>query len=170
MTAAKLALLLVCLASPGLAAALGGEHAPVAVPSISFTDDSGKPVTLDRFKGKVVVLDYWATWCEPCRAEFPALDQLQERLGPAGVEVVPVSIDRGGRAAVDPFYATLKIAHLAKYLDPKADSVAALHLRGVPTALILDRDGREVARLEGVAAWNGPEMDALFSRLLKGGG
>lgn len=164
-----LVLLFCLLASPCRAAALGGEHAPLAVPAIGFTDQNGKPVSLGDFKGKVVVLDYWATWCAPCRAEFPALDRLQERLGAEGLEVVAVSVDRGGRPLVDQFYGELKIAHLAEYLDPKSESVRPLGLRGVPTALILDREGREVGRFEGVAAWDGPEMGAMFSRLLKGG-
>jgi len=139
------------------------------VPSLSFTAQDGQQVGLNAFKGKVVVLDYWATWCAPCRVEFPRLDRLQERLGDKGLAVVAVSLDRGGRVAVDRFYDEMHVAHLAKFVDPTSASARALGLRGLPTTLVIDRQGREVARIEGMAAWDGPEIGKILEALLAGG-
>jgi thiol-disulfide isomerase/thioredoxin len=162
-------LLVVLAGQPVLAADLRLEPTPKAVPALAFTDQDGHPLGLEPFKGKVVVLDYWATWCAPCKVEFPELDRLQGRLADKGLVVVAVSLDRGGRPAVDHFYDELHVAHLAKYLDPSSASATALGLRGMPTTLVIDRQGREVARIEGTAAWNGPEIGKILEGLLSGG-
>jgi len=140
--------------------------APKPVPAFSFTDQDGKSLTLADFKGKLVVLDVWATWCAPCRAEFPRLDRLQAELGGANLAVVALSVDLGGRKQVDRFYDEIKIKSLAEYLDPAGESAKILGLRGLPTTLILDRQGREVARIEGEAAWDGPDVKALLQTLM----
>lgn len=155
------------LSAPARAASLPSLHAPQPLPApLAFSDADGKTVDIDTFRGKVVVLDYWATWCAPCKAEFPALDRLQGRFAGQGLQVVPVSIDRGGRAAVDRFYGETKIANLPEYLDPTSTNAGPLGLRGVPTTLILDRQGREVARVEGSVAWDSPEASRFFEQLL----
>jgi thiol-disulfide isomerase/thioredoxin len=162
-------LLTVFAVVPVWAADLTLDPHPRVLPALTFTDADGHPLGLDRFKGKVVVLDYWATWCAPCREEFPRLDRLQGRLADKGLAVVAVSLDRGGRPLVDRFYDEIHVEHLAKYLDPHSASALALGLRGVPTTLIIDRQGREVARIEGPAAWDGPEIGKVLDGLLAGG-
>jgi len=139
---------------------------PKPVPALSFTDKDGKALSLADFHGKLVVLDVWATWCAPCRKEFPRLDKLQAAFGDRDLAVVAVSVDLGGKAQVEKFYQEIKVSHLAEYLDPSGESTKTLGLRGLPTTLILDRDGREVARVEGEAAWDGPEVKALLQRLM----
>ncbi len=115
---------------------------------LRFTDRDGKTVALQDFLGKVVVvLDIWATWCAPCRAEFPRLDHLQQALAAQGLEVVPLSVDLGGRTPVDRFYQEVKVSALGAYFDPSGDSAKALGLRGLPTTLILDRQGLEIGRV-----------------------
>ena len=143
--------------------------APKPVPAFTFTDQDGKALSLADFKGKVVVLDVWATWCSPCRAEFPRLDRLQAALGDKGLAVVPVSVDLGGRKPVDKFYDDIGVKALSKYLDPGNESAKALGLRGLPTTLIIDREGREIARIEGEAPWDSSETLARFETMLAGG-
>ena len=142
--------------------------APKPVPAFTFTDQDGKTLSLADFKGKVVVLDVWATWCTPCRAEFPRFDRLQAALGEKGLAVVPVSVDLGGRKPVDKFYDDLGVKALSKYLDPSNESAKALGLRGLPTTLIIDREGREIARIEGEAPWDSSETIARFEAMLAG--
>lgn len=161
-------LLTIFVCRPGLADDLR-LVSPKTVPTLAFTDQDGHPLGLEPFKGKVVVLDYWATWCAPCRIEFPHLDKLQGRLADKGLVVIAVSLDRGGKPVVDRFYDEMHVANLAKYLDPSSASASALGLRGLPTTLVIDRQGREVARIEGVAAWDGPDVGKILDGLLAGG-
>lgn len=135
--------------------------APKPAPAIGITDAAGKPTTLADFAGRVVLLNYWATWCAPCVEEMPALERLADRLG-GNAAVLAVSVDRQGNALVEPFVRKLGLARLPIYLDPKGESMRALGVRGLPTTILFDREGREVGRLEGAAAWDSPEALALI--------
>ena len=137
-----------------------------APPAIVFQDEKGANVDLSAFRGNVVLLNFWATWCQPCRNEMPSFDRLQARLGSRGLVVVPVSIDLRGMPAVDDFYRELKIEHLPKYVDDTRESAKALGLMGIPATLALDRQGREVFRFEGPLDWNGPAVTARLDKLL----
>src|SRR5262249_34528033 len=114
--------------------------------------------TLADFKGKVVLLNIWATWCGPCRKEMPALDRLQAALAGPDFEVVALSIDRGGMDAVRKFFADIGIRNLAMYLDSSGQALRTLSALGLPTTLLIDREGREIGRLIGPAEWDSPEM------------
>lgn len=160
-----LLLLALLAARPGLAADESTAD-PKPVPAITFQDHDGHTLGLDAFKGKVVLLDFWATWCPPCRAEFPDLDAIQGNLGDKGLAVVAVSLDRGGMAAVDRFYTEHHVAHMGRFHDADGGSVRALGVNGMPTAILIDRQGREVARFEGAVAWTDPAIVALVQRLL----
>jgi thiol-disulfide isomerase/thioredoxin len=141
-----------------------GEAA--AEPFIAFADAQGRSIGLDAFKGKVVILDFWATWCAPCRVEFPALDRLQARFESKGLTIVAVSVNREGETAVDAFYKQLNIVNLAKYTGDLNQIARTFRLRGLPTTLVIDRDGNEVSRIDGSADWESEEIDALLTRLL----
>jgi thiol-disulfide isomerase/thioredoxin len=139
---------------------------PRPIPAIRFTDADGQAQSLRDFRGRVVLLDIWATWCGPCRKEMPALDRLDGKLGGADFVVLPVSLDRTGLAAVAPFYRALGIERLGVYLDPLGRGTSALAIPGVPTTFLIDREGRLAARKMGGAQWDGPPMIALIRRFL----
>ena len=137
------------------------------LPEIHFSNAAGRELTLADFRGKIVLLNIWATWCMPCRKEMPALDRLQAQLGGNDFQVLPLSIDRNGVTAVKRFYGELGVQKLAIYLDPAVAAPRALGAAGVPATVLIERDGRESARKMGAAGWDSPEMIALFRRRIE---
>jgi len=148
---------------------VGWASAPATVPDIRFQDAYGKPHTLSNFRGKVVLLNVWATWCAPCRKEMPALDRLQQKLGGTEFEVIALSIDSGGAAAVRQFYDEMGIRSLAVYVNPSMEASGKLRTVGIPTTLLLDREGRERWRKTGPAEWDSPEIIVSLRAKLRGG-
>ncbi len=139
-------------------------EAPKPMPDLSFLDGEGRRVDLSEFKDKLVLLNLWATWCAPCVKEMPALDRLQAQLGGPGFQVVALSVDRGGRDQVAPFYQKIGVTSLGLYLDPASASMQALSLRGLPTTLLVDPEGRELGRIEGPVEWDSPEIVAFLRK------
>jgi thiol-disulfide isomerase/thioredoxin len=123
-------------------------------PKSAFLDERGAMVNLDRFRGKVVVLNLWATWCTPCVAEMPMLDRLQQQLKDVDVVVVALSLDRGGPNAVRAFYQEHGIEHLGVYVDPSMRAQSDFKVIGLPTTILIDREGRERGRVVGPAEWD----------------
>jgi thiol-disulfide isomerase/thioredoxin len=158
-------------ASPGAGpqTSVGWASAPQLVPEIRFQDADGKPFALSDFRGKVVLLNVWATWCAPCRKEMPALDRLQQKLGGGDFEVIALSIDSGGPAAVRRFYDEIGIRALAVYVDPTMNANIELLALGIPTTLLLDREGRERWRKTGPVEWDSPEIVESLRAKLRGG-
>ena len=136
------------------------------VPAVRFMDASGRVMTLEDFRGRVVVLNIWATWCTPCVAEMPMLDRLQQQLGEEDAIVVALSIDRGGQEAVQEFYQRTGVTHLKVFVDPTMRAQSDLGLLGLPTTLIIDRDGRERGRLVGPAEWDDAAAVDLVRRAM----
>jgi len=128
---------------------------PRDLPPLRFQDGGERPVGLEDFRGRVVLLNLWATWCAPCIDEMPALERLQAALGGDAFTVVALSIDRQGRRLVEPFVQRLNLSRLPVYLDPSGASARALGVPGLPTTVLIDRDGRELGRIAGVAPWDG---------------
>lgn len=137
---------------------------PREVPEIRFVDAEGRNLTLADFRGKIILLNVWATWCVPCRREMPALDRLQAQLGGEDFTVLALSIDRAGVPAIKRFYEELGLQHLGIYVDTSGAGSRALGAPGLPTTLLIDRAGREVARKIGPAEWGDPEIVALIRR------
>lgn len=117
------------------------------------------------FSGKGLIVNFWATWCAPCVAEMPALDKTQAALGSQGLAVLALSSDRAGKSQVEAFYKRNGIHNLPILLDPRGAAARAFGARGLPTSVLVDRRGQEVARLEGEAEWDHPEWLAKVKEL-----
>lgn len=139
---------------------------PKPVPPVDFVDGEGKPRTLADFKGKVVLLNVWATWCGPCREEMPTLDRLQAQLGGSDFQVLALSVDHAGAQVVRDFYAEIGIQHLELYIDENAQANSRLTAFGLPVTLLLDRQGRELGRKLGAAAWDSPEVIEYLQKVI----
>lgn len=140
-------------------------HTPRELPTISFQNEAGKTVSLADFRGRVVLLNIWATWCPPCREEMPSLDRLNAKRGGPTFEVVALSIDRDS-ALVKPFYQEFGVQTLRGYFDPASKVSNILRAPGVPTTLLIDQEGREIGRTLGPAAWDSPQVEALIDAAL----
>lgn len=139
---------------------------PRPAPDGTFVDGQGRQVALSEFRGKLVLLNFWATWCGPCVRELPDLDRLQAALGGPGFQVLAVSSDRKGPEVVRPFLDKLGIRELAAYNDRKAALQRAFKVFGLPTTVLLDAEGRELGRLVGPAEWNSDEARRLIGHFM----
>ena len=128
----------------------------------TFKDGKGNELTLDKWKGRVVLLNVWATWCAPCRKEMPSLAALQKQLGSDGFEVVAISVDRKGVKASGKFLAEVKATVLNLYIDKSTRVLGKLKAIGLPLTVLIDRSGKEVGRLTGPAEWNSPDAIRLI--------
>ena len=143
------------------------SEVPKPMPELSFIDSDAKSYTLADFKGKVVLLNIWATWCGPCRKEMPTLDRLQAILGGPDFVVLPVSIDRKGMDVVSAFYAYIGIKILGRYVAPEANhALDMLGVWGLPATLLLDRQARVIGQLDGPVEWDAPETIALLKSII----
>jgi thiol-disulfide isomerase/thioredoxin len=137
---------------------------PRDVPNLRFSDPAGKPTSLAEFRGRVVLLNLWATWCPPCREEMPALDRLNARMG--GDKFVVVTLVLDSPAKVEVFLRQIKATTLRGYTDTQGLSMSTLGATALPTTILIDARGREIGRLSGVAAWDEkPALDLIQSYL-----
>ncbi len=145
--------------------------APKTLPDISFSDESGGAHALTEWRGKVVLVNLWATWCAPCKMEMPSLDKLQAKLGGAEFAVLPISLDRTGSDKPRQFLAANNLKNLGLFLDTKNTLIQALQVPGLPLSVLLDREGREIARLAGPAEWDSAQAESLIRETIsaKGG-
>ncbi|CAN7661915.1 TlpA disulfide reductase family protein [Pararhizobium sp. LjRoot255] len=143
------------------------KEVPRPVPDVQFTDGEGRPRALADFRGKVVLLNMWATWCLPCRKEMPTLDRLQAALGGGGFEVVALSVDRQGAEAVKAFYSEIGVRNLAVHVDASGQALSALAAVGLPTTILIDAEGRELGRLMGPAEWDAKDMVAFLKPIVE---
>lgn len=136
--------------------------APVkTVPSLPLTRLDGVTANLAAFRGKTVLVNFWATWCAACRVELPILDRLQEIMGQKNLKVVAISLDRSGRAAVVPYMQKLKLRHLDVYLDPDGrigsvgndNAAAPFPIYGMPISYVIGPTGRIEGYVTGEADW-----------------
>lgn len=141
-------------------------YPPRGAPMIAF-DHEGAQVTLADFRGKAVLVNFWATWCAPCLKELPSLDALQEELGSEKFEVVAIAADPRGPETARAFLDRLDIGHLKLYADPALRFTSAIGGADVlPVSILYDAKGREVGRIIGDADWTSPEAIRLVKSVI----
>jgi thiol-disulfide isomerase/thioredoxin len=139
---------------------------PREVPEFSFIDGAGETRTLADWRGKLLLVNIWATWCAPCKEEMPALDRLEAKLGGENFAVLPISVDRGGQQKPRGFLEEINADNLPLLLDETARLNFKLEVMGLPATLIIDEQGREIARMIGPAEWDSPEAIARLRQLM----
>lgn len=141
---------------------------PQEVPEVSFTDVDGQEHTLAGFEGRFVVLNFWATWCAPCREEMPSLNALQQLLGGEGFAVVTIASGRNPIPAINRFFEEEGVTDLPVYLDPRQTMSRQMGVLGLPITVLLNPEGQEIGRLRGDADWASDEAIALLTVLMSG--
>jgi thiol-disulfide isomerase/thioredoxin len=150
----------------GMRATLSYKFAGQSAPKAAFTGADGRDVTLSDFTGRPLLVNLWATWCAPCKAEMPTLDALAA-LEEGRISVIAVSQDLQGRKPVAAFFESTAIANLEPYTDPDNALLAAFNNQvALPTTILYDSDGKEVWRVSGGVEWD----DAEIAKLLKEAG
>ena len=141
--------------------------APQPFVETAFLDEDGQPMTFEAFKGQYTVVNFWATWCAPCRKEMPTLEALDKAFEGKGLDVVTIATGRNPAPAIDKFFTDIGVENLTKYLDPKQALARDMAVLGLPATVILNRDAQEIARLTGDADWNAPEAIAILTALVE---
>lgn len=139
------------------------HSAPVALAETTLLDADDAPKSMSDYHGKWVVLNFWATWCAPCRHEMPSLDRLQAAL--PDIAVVPVATGRNAVPGIQKFYAEAGISNLPILRDPQSELSRSASVMALPVTLILNPQGEEVARLIGDAEWDSDSAKAILSAL-----
>ncbi|MBB3996283.1 thiol:disulfide interchange protein TlpA [Aureimonas pseudogalii] len=160
-------------AATGEVAAMRPLDTPFDVSAIAFKDGDGRPTSLGALRGQTLLVNLWATWCAPCRAEMPALDQLEREAGDESFAVVPINVDMGDEAKPRGFYAETGLATLPFYRDETMGVFNDLKGQGVafglPVTLMIDKDGCARAAMNGSAHWASPDAMALVDALKRDG-
>lgn len=141
------------------------HDAPQEVPATVFDGDDGAETTLADLRGEVVVVNFWATWCAPCREEMPTLARLQEELGDEGVRVATIATGRNDPVEQKRFLEEVGAASLPLWRDPQQALARDMGVLGLPVTVILNREGQEVARLTGEADWSSESAFAILRAL-----
>jgi len=139
---------------------------PADVSTAAFTHADGGAFTLADFEGKHVLVNFWATWCAPCRKEMPMLSELQAEFGGDAFEVVTIATGRNDVAGIRRFFDEVGVDNLPLYLDPKQELAREMAVLGLPITVILDPKGREIARMRGDAEWNSDSAKAIIRSLI----
>lgn len=134
-------------------------------PEVDASDAQGTPIEIARLRGRVVVINMWATWCGPCRAEMPSLERLAAAY-PSDVVVLAISSDEQGWPAIRQFFGN-RFPHIRPALVNRADAAARLGILGLPYTFVIDRNGKEAARLPRATEWNKGSARLLVAALVQ---
>ncbi|MEN9410938.1 MAG: hypothetical protein RL216_2912 [Pseudomonadota bacterium] len=143
------------------------HETPAEVPAAIFLDAHDAEVPLANWRGKWVVLNFWATWCAPCRKEMPSLLRLQQAM--PDIAVLPIATGRNAVEGIERFYEEAGVQALPILRDPKSDFARPMAVMGLPVTVILNPEGQEVARLIGDAEWDSDSAKAVIAALMAGG-
>jgi len=132
--------------------------------NLYFFDQDNKQVNLDRYRGKLVLLNFWAIWCAPCKEEMPSLDKLKVNKKLNNIEIFPINIGNDSIEKSKEFFKDLNIKNLKLYFDPKINLAKELSLRGVPTTVLVNKNGEEFARIIGIVDFEDPSIVDWLSK------
>ena len=131
--------------------------------NVIFLDKNDKKINIKEFNGNLLLLNFWATWCEPCKEEMPSLDRLQVNQNLSNLKIFAINISQESKKKVDSFFEDLNIKNFDPYFDAPTTLAKTFTLRGVPTSILIDKDGKEFARIMGSIDFN----DQIFINWLK---
>ena len=143
------------------------HETPKTLPVLRVQLPDGTPTNLQAARGRLTLVNYWATWCAPCRKEMPQLDALAARYAARDVKVITLSVDRSGAGKGEKFLNDLGVAHVTRLYDASYKAARAVGLIGLPTTLLLNKDGREIGRLAGEADWDSAAVHKLLDYYLE---
>lgn len=143
------------------------HQTPIKLPIFEFYDPQGKKINNSSFIGKVSVINLWATWCPPCVRELPSFDNLASQIKGTNIKIYAVSQDRAGSKVVPPYYKKLDIKNLDIYLDHQSSLMKIFKTPVLPTTVIIDKSGMEIARLTGEIKWDSKEVISYLKSLDK---
>ena len=134
-----------------------------AYDNVIFLDENDKKINIKEFNGNLLLLNFWATWCEPCKEEMPSLDRLQINENLSNLKIFAINISQENEKKVDSFFKDLNIENLEPYFDAPTTLAKIFSLRGVPTSILIDKNGKEFARIIGSIDFD----DKIFINWLK---
>jgi thiol-disulfide isomerase/thioredoxin len=139
---------------------------PRPLAEFEFQDEAGQKYTLGQFHGTFVLVNIWATWCPPCKEEMPSLNSLASRFSAKDLKIIPISVDVSGVLTVRHFYTEYGLDKLSIYIDPSTNVMHALAVVGIPTTVLINRDGLEIGRRVGPAQWDSPAIIEGLARIV----
>ena len=142
------------------------HSAPIPLANVGFINQDGSDMTLADYNGKYVLVNFWATWCAPCRKEMPQLSALQSELGGDRFQVVTIATGRNARPAMEAFFKEIGVDNLPLHTDPSQALAQSLDVLGLPNSVIIDPDGNEIGRLRGEADWTSESAMAILTTLI----
>ena len=131
---------------------------PKTYDNVIFLDKKDKKININDFKGNVLILNFWATWCEPCKEEMPSLDNLQINKELSKLKIFTINIGKENKEKVDKFFLDLNIQNFEPYFDPPKTLAKKFVLRGVPTSILINKTGKEFARIIGSIDFDNTEF------------
>lgn len=139
---------------------------PIPAPEFHFMDQEGRRLTLAHYHGTGLIVNFWATWCPPCRAELPTLLALNKSLHGTGIRVLLISVDSSGAQVVRPFFERHHITGMPMLIDPNSSALTAFDTSGIPFTAVVNRNGLIAATLEGAGDWNTPTTIAAIKHIM----